>query len=492
MTSRYEAEFDHGEFCVDLDLATTDVVAVMCDACKKGVSFIIIVMIYNVFLVQIPCINMCCPHGHAYEKNLNDCKKVEGGLSYNPVLWDHNDKVFLENWRRDEKILIVGPEYSPEDAIEVKYFECPKVPGILNEGPSFQGVGTFKILVNGKLEKEDISRAGEANTTQIDTTRWSSDSFCVIYTKPEYFYHKAENDTFEDWHSDYKFSFMTCHPDKVTLSVCETFSSTFHFICVSISTTFLIATLLVYVCEDSLRRTNPLFSKITIGFISNLIICCVVVLDNRRLSLEEETKGTMSCIISGYLLQYFFLAFFFWINGMSFNIWLKFTQMSMQQPSKEEENKKFWKYFLYAQGSPLLIVILTAIVDAIGKGETHDGNLIHYPNMGKHLCFVGATTSFKQSYFGRPEFLYFHMFNAIIQLSNIIFLGLTIKSLYTGWHNQAKLHKISGKYDIIISNILIFYRIFREQENLFKAKFEKLKEQLAVVLRLFVIMGIRF
>ena len=94
MTSRYEAEFDHGEFCVDLDLATTDVVAVMCDACKKGVSFIIILMIYNIFLVQIPCINMCCPHGHAYEKNLNDCKNVEGGLSYNPVLWDHNDKVF--------------------------------------------------------------------------------------------------------------------------------------------------------------------------------------------------------------------------------------------------------------------------------------------------------------------------------------------------------------------------------------------------------------
>ena len=36
-----------------------------------------------------------------------------------------------------------------------------------------------------------------------------------------------------------------------------------------------------------------------------------------------------------------------------------------------------------------------------------------------------------------------------------------------------------------------FYTIFREKEGLLKAKFEKLKEQLTVVLRLFVIMGIR-
>ena len=42
VTSRYEAEFEHGEFCVDVDKENTGVVGVMCDACKKGVSFILI------------------------------------------------------------------------------------------------------------------------------------------------------------------------------------------------------------------------------------------------------------------------------------------------------------------------------------------------------------------------------------------------------------------------------------------------------------------
>ena len=38
VTIRYEAEFDHAEFCVDVDMATAGVVGVMCNACKKEVS----------------------------------------------------------------------------------------------------------------------------------------------------------------------------------------------------------------------------------------------------------------------------------------------------------------------------------------------------------------------------------------------------------------------------------------------------------------------
>ena len=120
--------------------------------------------------------------------------------------------------------------------------------------------------------------------------------------------------------------------------------------------------------------------------------------------------------------------------------------MSMQPPSNEEENKKFWKYFIYAQGTPLIFVILTAIVDSTAKEESNDESLIHFPNMGKYVCFVGAIdTPFKQNLFGRPEFIYFHLIMAIIQFSNIVFLGLTFKSLLAGWKNQAKLHKTIEK-----------------------------------------------
>ena len=38
MASRYEAGFEHGDFCIDQVKGGGRVVAVMCDACKKGVS----------------------------------------------------------------------------------------------------------------------------------------------------------------------------------------------------------------------------------------------------------------------------------------------------------------------------------------------------------------------------------------------------------------------------------------------------------------------
>merc|ERR1711970_1679866 len=113
---------------------------------------------------------------------------------------------------------------------------------------------------------------------------------------------------------------------------------------------------------------------------------------------------------------------------MSFNIWLKFSRMSMQSPSKEEENKKFWMYFSYAQGTPLLVVIITAIIDATGEGKPE--SLIHYPNMGKYSCGLGAIkTSEHQIYLGDPKFIYFQLFTTILQIANMAFLGITIKCL---------------------------------------------------------------
>ena len=372
---------------------------------------------------------MCCPHGHLFNRNQRKCIKLEGGLSYNPMLWDHKDKVFLDN--KEKNILTVGPKKGTS-------FKCPSPSARTVFRGNFSG--NFRILMNGKLERE-VSSVDKTRMIQ----RWPSDSYCVIYTKAEYFQTKL--DTSNDWYLTFQFSFMTCLGDAPAPSSCEMLTSTFHIICFSISTSFLIVTLLVYVFDDSLRKTNPLFSKITLGFISNLIICFIVLISNTLQSLENGNKGTLPCILSGYILQYFYLGIFFWISGMSFNIWLKFTQMSMQPPSNEEENKKFWKYFIYAQGTPLMIVILTAIVDATAREETNHENLIHYPNMGKYLCFLGAisNTSFKQNFFGRPEFIYLYLFVAIIQLSNIVFLGHTIRSLCSGWRNQAKLLKITGK-----------------------------------------------
>ena len=243
--------------------------------------------------------------------------------------------------------------------------------------------------------------------------------------------------------TDFEFTYMICHEEKQ--SWCEKFTNTLHPILLSISIVFLLVTLFVYVCEDSFK-TNPLFSKITIGFITNLIICFAALVANNVQELNGDSRGTFPCILSGYLVLYFFLAFFFWINTMSFNVWFKFTRMTMIPPTRKQEKKKFLKYTCYAQGMPFLIAVITAIIDASVARDGNPDTLIHYPNMGRYSCFLGAVkTGEHQSYFGRPEFIYFQVFLVILQVSNMVFLGITIKFLYQGWGNQAELLRNSGK-----------------------------------------------
>ena len=292
-----------------------------------------------------------------------------------------------------------------------------------------------------------------------ETKIWNSENFCVVFMKPLEYYYDYDNDTssedtdnksvdVDDPYSIFDFTYMTCYEEKI--SWCEQFINTFHPIILSISTVFLIITLLVYVVyvyDDGLCKINPLFSKITIGFITNLTIFFIVIIDNYSHMRDGERRETFPCILSGYLVLYFSLAFFFWINTMSFNIWMKFTFMSMQSPCNEEGCKKFWKYFAYAQGMPLLITIITAIVDATGNADGNEENLIHHPNMGMYSCFLGAvaTPSTPQSYFGRPEFIYYHVFIMLLQIANMFFLGITVHSIYKGWKNEAKMQKHSGK-----------------------------------------------
>lgn len=262
---------------------------------------------------------MCCPHGHAFEENpdydYDDydsphtiCKKKDGGVTYNPVLWDHNDKVFLDNWKKNKHFLIVGPKMIQEDKVRSHSFECPVVPGVLDDGISFvpEDLGTFRLLINGKLEGKDIINNV---TKKKETKRWSKDSFCVVFANPpDYDSYEDENITSttivelrlsndSDPYLDFDFNYMTCHDEP--LHWCDKFTSYFHAMLLSLSTIFLIITLMVYVCEDTLRKTNPLFSKITIGFISNLIICFIVLIDNNILNMETERRETTPCILQG-------------------------------------------------------------------------------------------------------------------------------------------------------------------------------------------------
>ena len=129
----------------------------------------------------------------------------------------------------------------------------------------------------------------------------------------------------------------------------------------------------------------------------------------------------------------------FWINAMGFHIWRVFNVGSSRKPFREDL-KKLGFYALYAQGVPLLISIITAIIDS-----TRDKITLHYPNMGKLRCFLGENKmEHPPSYFVSAKFIYNDLFMILVQLVNGFFLISIGKVLRRGWKDQAERLKLMG------------------------------------------------
>merc|ERR1719471_1268005 len=113
----------------------------------------------------------------------------------------------------------------------------------------------------------------------------------------------------------------------------------------------------VYIVEDSQYRSNPLLINIRMGFMVNLSIWFfIIVIDHNR----GDYRETASCKATGYFIQYFGLSFYLWINSMSFNIWNTFSN---PKGYHLDDKKKFIGHLFYAQGLPIIIVLITFIID---------------------------------------------------------------------------------------------------------------------------------
>lgn len=71
------------------------------------------------------------------------------------------------------------------------------------------------------------------------------------------------------------------------------------------------------------------------------------------------------CICVGICIQFFFLSAHFWLNVMNFVVWNGFREiklMGQSQGGNRDRNKRFRMYAAYAWAVPLLMVIITLIM----------------------------------------------------------------------------------------------------------------------------------
>ena len=138
----------------------------------------------------------------------------------------------------------------------------------------------------------------------------------------------------------------------------------------------------------------------------------------------------------------------FWISAMGFNIWRLFTGNSERayrcssQHDARGELRTLLLFCVYGQGMPLIVSIITAIIDST-RPLINDGSRRKispmYPNMGDLGCFLGESEPMNLHYLESARFLYSDLFVILIQITNFYFFSTICLVLYRGWENQKKI-----------------------------------------------------
>jgi len=474
VTSGNEAEFDHDAFCVDhVNSAEGEVVALICNPCTEENKN------------NKHCLNLCCPHGLATTRN--GCVPHNQTVDWNPEFWSGSDSKHAKQRNKDYVLKAPGRT--------VDGFQCPNSRDLQPVETDLGG--KFQLQLNGTLKATYLPNNKQ---NQSSTVLYESNEFCLYFGEdpyPDYgdYPENGDNATglqdsnaYEDGTSNgdvrrkrdvtaledgtsgdvtafgFYQEYMYCMEEEEKTTSVKITKSLYPW-ALGISCFFLALTLIALIMEPDLRK--GLFGRITLGFVCNLFIGYILL---SFVHNNDPPLNTRACVAAGYLTQYSFLAFFFWINAMALNIFLKFS-MSKFKKSSRSEVKKFWWYFLYAQGLPLVICCITALVDhfgtksACGKIDSEmpsvisENDTLSLPNMGTYNCFLGAGHYASEgSYFAHPAFIYFQSFLIIIQILNIAFFVITVHNFNKHWKESKGLNKNTdnSSYD----NLFVVIKLF--------------------------------
>ncbi|XP_018567315.1 probable G-protein coupled receptor Mth-like 10 isoform X2 [Anoplophora glabripennis] len=193
-----------------------------------------------------------------------------------------------------------------------------------------------------------------------------------------------------------------CYPNKGQVTTLE---GEINSIGMIISMPFLLATFLVYAIlpESNLHR-KALMNYVLTLFLAYIFLVIVQLYPGK---FDEN----FVCPALGYLIIFFFLISFFWMNVMCLDMWFAFRGMRGFNGRRLAEKKRFLMYFAYAVGVPSLHILVVFLINKFGNNESD-----YFPGIGYEKCFLRD---------GLPNLLYFYGPMAILITVNVTLFILT-------------------------------------------------------------------
>jgi len=236
-------------------------------------------------------------------------------------------------------------------------------------------------------------------------------------------------------HEKGRYMIQVCLPKKETKT-----KFSFYFIILSISITCLLITILVYVVfHKALLRSS--YNKIMLNFATSLLLAFLILVINQN---HGSDFSKICCTILGHFNQFFFLATFTWMTIMSYEIFKQIHGMSHMIGG--HNSNSILKQILVGYGVPLLIVVLTLIVELSAPRCAS-----YNPRFGHKSClFFGKLDKFLWLY--GPILL-------MLVINTVMFIYITInvvKNQKTGATDSMKTGSRKEKLD----KICLYLRLF--------------------------------
>ncbi|XP_014478763.1 PREDICTED: probable G-protein coupled receptor Mth-like 1 [Dinoponera quadriceps] len=143
------------------------------------------------------------------------------------------------------------------------------------------------------------------------------------------------------------------------------------------------------------------------------------------IQLAGDSLHDGSCKALAIMAHFFFLAAFFWLNTMCFNIWWTFRDLRPVSLEKGQETLRLRVYGCYAWGGPFLVAGLAALLDHLPPQPQYT---YLRPRFGEKQCW----------FYGDMEILaYFFGPVGVLLAINLLFFAVTARELTCGlWKGE--------------------------------------------------------
>ncbi|XP_024877136.1 probable G-protein coupled receptor Mth-like 1 [Temnothorax curvispinosus] len=143
------------------------------------------------------------------------------------------------------------------------------------------------------------------------------------------------------------------------------------------------------------------------------------------IQLAGDSLHGASCKALAIMAHFFFLAAFFWLNTMCFNIWWTFRDLRPVSLEKGQETLRLRVYACYAWGGPFLVAGLAALLDHLPPQPEYT---FLRPRFGEKQCW----------FYGDMEILaYFFGPIGVLLAINLMFFAVTARELTCGlWKGE--------------------------------------------------------